>query len=494
MQRRLIKNAISNLCRGGTAAIIALVLPPILIRHMHSLNYAVWVLILQVSAYMGFLDFGLQTAVGRYIAFAEQKQDYTWRDGIFSAAMAGLCMAAVVGMATVVIVAVFAGHIFPSVPVELLSPMRVAILIAGTSTALGLPASAWNGVFVGRQRFEVPAITVASGKLMGSIALIAAAVAGRSLVFMACVLAGANLLTYGAQYIAFRWLAPGIGYRLGVVTKQMVRELLGYCSSLAVWSFSTLLVTGLDLILVGRFDFGAVAVYSASAVLITFLGGLQTALFGVIMPHSATLHANGDAKALGELLLRSTKLAVLFLLLTGLPLIVYAGPTISMWLGARYAINGANILIVLVIGNMIRLVCVPYASILLGTGQQHLIVMGPLAEGVTNLVASVVLGMRFGALGVAWGTCLGAIVAVTINAFYSLRKTRLRIDVSRARVFTQVLETIGICISPLLLVISVTRLLDLHVQLLMNVATVISLAGCILLLVRSYLRNRSELR
>ncbi|QMV19111.1 hypothetical protein GOB94_10795 [Granulicella sp. 5B5] len=489
MRRRLIKNAISNVGRGGAAAIIALVLPPVLIRYMHSTNYAVWVLILQVSAYMGFLDFGLQTAVGRYIAFAEEKQDYDWRDGIFSTAMAGLCLAATVGMLAVIIVALFAGHIFPSVPAALLQPMRVAILIAGASTAIGLPASAWNGVFVGRQRFEVPAITVASGKLLSSIGLIAAAMTGHSLVFMACVLASVNLLTYTAQYVAFRWLAPGIHYRLGVITQRLVRELSSYCLSLSVWSFSTLLVTGFDLILVGRFDFSAVPVYSASAVLITFLGGLQTALFGVIMPHSATLQASGDSRGLGELLLKSTKLAVMFLLITGLPLVVFAGPIIRVWLGAQYAVNGTNILIVLVIGNMLRLVGVPYASILVGTGQQRLVIFGPLAEGFTNLIASILLGWKFGAIGVALGTLVGAIAGLAVTCLYNIPRTRSFMDVPSSRllkeslgwpvVFALPLVTASIC-SP-----SPQR------QRFLAVACCIFVALCLTLLTQSW-RHRNE--
>ncbi len=72
IQWRIAKNAAANLIRGGTAGVVAVFLPAILIRHMAQAEYSAWVLVLQVSAYCTYLDFGLQTAVGRYIAIADE--------------------------------------------------------------------------------------------------------------------------------------------------------------------------------------------------------------------------------------------------------------------------------------------------------------------------------------------------------------------------------------------------------------------------------------
>jgi O-antigen/teichoic acid export membrane protein len=96
LRPRFIKNARANLCRGGAAAVVAILLPPVLVRHMDPADYAVWVLVLQVVAYVGFLDFGLQTAIGRYIAFSTEKNDQEERNGIFSTVFAGLLVAALI--------------------------------------------------------------------------------------------------------------------------------------------------------------------------------------------------------------------------------------------------------------------------------------------------------------------------------------------------------------------------------------------------------------
>jgi hypothetical protein len=57
---RFAKNVVANLGRRSAAAVVALLLPPVLVRHMTPPSYAVWVLVLQVAAYASYLSFGLQ--------------------------------------------------------------------------------------------------------------------------------------------------------------------------------------------------------------------------------------------------------------------------------------------------------------------------------------------------------------------------------------------------------------------------------------------------
>jgi O-antigen/teichoic acid export membrane protein len=90
-----------------------------------------------------------------------------------------------------------------------------------------------------------------------------------------------------------------------------------------IWSFSTLLVTGLDLLLVGRFGLGALIPYALATSLVNFIAGVQSAIFGAMMPHAAVLHARGDSNLLGKLVISTTRLGVVLLVLTGLPLSIY---------------------------------------------------------------------------------------------------------------------------------------------------------------------------
>jgi len=305
---RLIKNAAANLARGGVGGVVAILLPALLVRHMSELSFGIWSLVLQVAAYVGYLDFGLQTAIGRYVAFADEKRDADMRDSIVSTAFAGLCGAAVLGGLFILAAACFAGHIFPRVPSGLLPSMRWTLLIMGLSMAFGLPSSAWNGVFVGLQRYEVPALTIGGAKLLSAAAVALVAVRGGSLAEMAAAMAIVSMVSYALQYYLFRLLASDVRISRRLVRRSTIRELGSYCFSLTVWSFSMILINGLDLLLVGRFEPGALGSYAVASSLITFVAGAQSALFSAMMPQAAATHAQGDAEKLGRLVVTSTRI------------------------------------------------------------------------------------------------------------------------------------------------------------------------------------------
>lgn len=423
---RLAKNAIANLTRGGAAGVAAVFLPAVLVRHMSQIDYSVWVLVLQVAAYGSYFEFGLQTAVGRYIAIANEKHDADQRDSIFSTAFAGLSIAAIVCIGLFIGVACASGWLFPSVPAALLPQMRWALLIVGSSIALGLPTAAWTGVFVGLQRNEFIAIVTGCSKLASAVGLVIAAIHSSSLVLMAVVVGTVNLASYFLLYIFVRKFSQ-VEFHRHFVRQSTARELLRYCSGLMVWSFSTILVTGLDLILVGRFELTALAPYAIAATLVNFIAGIQNAVFSATMPHAAVLHARNDSVALGNMVVSFTRLGMLLLILTGMPLMIYADPLLRIWVGQSYAIQGHLLLTILLIANIVRLSGAPYAIVLVATAQQKLVIISPLMEGTTNLVASILLGAKFGAAGVAAGTLVGAIVGMIGHVFYNIPRTRKEI-------------------------------------------------------------------
>jgi O-antigen/teichoic acid export membrane protein len=431
----IAKNALANLARGGAAGIVALFLPAILTRHMSQLDYSIWVLVLQIAAYGVYLDFGLQTAIGRFIAFANEKRDPELRNGIFSTAFAGLSLACLIGIALLIAIAAGAPWIFPQIPAQVLPALRWSLLILGGSVALGLPSSAWNGIFTGLQRNEISALVVGGAKIVSALAVVAATLHGYSIIGMTTVLAAFNLLSYAMLFAIARRVAPEVKFQSSLVRWANAKELGKYCYSLTIWSFAMMLVTGLDLVLVGRFQVSALAPYAVAASLVTFVSGAQSAIFSALIPHAAVAHARQDPLGLGRMTLTATRIGVLLLIFTGMPLLLFADPIMIGWVGQQYAIPAHAFLIVLVTANMVRLTGIPYSVVLIGTGQQRLVTISPIFEGVTNLVASIALGMKFGAIGVAWGTFIGSVVGLSGNLVYNIPRTRNVIRLSPSEYF-----------------------------------------------------------
>jgi O-antigen/teichoic acid export membrane protein len=212
--------------------------------------------------------------------------------------------------------------------------------------------------------------------------------------------------------------------RLALFSKECLRKISSYSSSVVVWMVAMLMISGLDLIIVGIFEYKATAYYAIAATLTNFVAQVQGAIFAAMLPASAALAARGDGARLGRLLVTSTRYGMLILLAMALPLIAAGHYILREWAGSDYAAHSTIILQVLVAANVIRLAALPYATLLLGTGQQNKVLISPLAEGVTNLAASIIGAHYFGAVGVALGTLAGSFVSLGSHLFYNMPRTK----------------------------------------------------------------------
>lgn len=447
-RRTILKNASANLVRLVGSGIAALLLPPFLVRMLPKDTYGAWALLLQFTLYVGFLDFGIQTAVARFVAHADELNDLEQRDEVLSTAFALLGLACALGLSLIGILAWQLPHIFRAMPADLHVQARIALLLMGGSLALGLPVSVIQALFVGLQRNAIPAAIAVANRLVMVLLVIAAVLRHQGLGAMGAGVAMANFISYAALYVAWRVWAPHVRIRLLLVSRRCARQIASYCAALMVWIGGMLMVSGLDLSIVGIFDYKATAYYAIGATLTNFVVQAQGAIFSALLPAAAVLNARGDAQRLGTLLVSSTRYGMLILLAMALPLALAGHFVLQLWAGPDYALHSLSILEVLLMANVIRLCALPYATLLLGTGQQRKVILSPLAEGITNLVASVGGAYLLGAIGVAIGTLIGSFVSVGFHLFYNMPRTA-SIAIDRPSLVQEGLLRPLICATPI---------------------------------------------
>jgi O-antigen/teichoic acid export membrane protein len=426
----MFKNAFANLCRGGAAALVAILLPPFLTRILSKDAYGTWLLILQLSTYVSFLDFGIQTAVGRYVAHCNELGDSKQRDSIISTSLVILTGTGIVAMIGISLLAWQLPNLFKDMPAALHQDAQLALLFVGCSLAIALPFNVFGAIFVGLQQYDVPAWIIGSSKLLGGLFVVLIAQSSHSIVMMGVVMGITNLLTGFWQYFAYKKkISDGIHLSIGKVSVSTGIEISAYCFGLLIWTIAMILIGGLDTIIIGYFDYQSVIYYTFAASLTSFLVGIFNSLLGVIMPKAAAIGAQGNRKALGQLLTSSTKYGVIILVLGNLLLITGANSLLRLWVGDIYAEKTTLLLQLLTIGNGIRYIGTPYSTIVIAIGEQRKIILSPLLEGIFNLSISVYFTFCYGVVGVAIGTICGGVISIVMHFFYNLPRTS--IDVNR---------------------------------------------------------------
>ncbi len=446
---KILKGSASNLVRVALSMLLALVLPRLLVHRLSPAEYSAWVLILQISAYISLLDLGLQTAVGKLVAEYDAAGDRSASSRALSSSVTILCASAAVGAVAVAIVAWQVPNLFHQMPAELIGNVRAGILVVGMSSVFALPFGAFLAVFTGLQSYGFPTALSTGSRILTTAGLATLLILHGSLMQMVWLLAFFNVVTAIGQLLGWRRFAKEFAsFSFRLVNRKSVNLLFKYGSALSIWTLANLFVSGLDMVIVGHYDFKNTGYYGIATSVSNFMLLVVSSLFGPILPAVSSLQSGRTPEQLGDIVIKATRYCVLILCLIGLPLLIGPYPLLKFWVGHDYAIRSALFLQVLVVGNVIRQVANPYALVLLATGQQHLATVAAVAEASVNLCLSIYLVQRFGAIGVAIGTLVGAFVSVGLHLAVSMKLTRPTIAMSRRKfVLTGLLRPL-LCIIP----------------------------------------------
>ena len=205
-KRKVLQGSASNLVRVLLSMLVSLVLPPFLVHRMAPAEYSAWVLILQLSGYVYMLDFGLQTAIGKYVAEYDAKGDREASHRLISTSFTILAFAAAIGSVAIVVMAWSVPQLFHQMPATLVPQVRIALLAVGLSTAVTLPFGLFLSTFTGLQQYVFPTIVATVSRVGSAVGLIATLLMHGGLVQLAMVWAAFNVATAATQFFGWRRL------------------------------------------------------------------------------------------------------------------------------------------------------------------------------------------------------------------------------------------------------------------------------------------------
>ncbi len=428
----ILKNAAANIVRGGATAAAAVLLPHFLTKALDPTRFAAWSLALQIAAYASYLDFGLQTAVARFVSQATEMQEWERRDQLIGTALSLLTGAAGLAILVLGVVILNIPQIFHGVPGDLVSELKISTGIVAVCSCLVLPLSTYTGVLVGLHRNEFPALAIGGSRLVGAAAVIIASHYTHSLIILASCIGIGNISGGIVQWIMVKRMIPEYSYRISLVVKSTARELAHYCSSLTVFSAGMFLVTGLDVTIVGHFRFQEAGPYAVASLLIAFFAGLNQSVMAAFVAPVAALQASRRIDEIRQLVMRTMKLIVFFSCIFATFILLLGHVMLRLEAGLVYADQAAGILYILGIAQAIRVTGAPFCNMLVATGQQKKAIHNVMGEAITNLVFSLILGKLYGGIGVAIGTLIGAVMGILIVYLHTVpRANEVPIRASR---------------------------------------------------------------
>lgn len=426
-------NAISNIVNGSANAIFALVLPPLLITKMSLEEYALWSYCLQTGAIIGYLNLGVQTAVGRYVALYIEGRNTEGVLNVIRTADKILYIMFVIGLCVSIALYLNIDSLVDITQENLILLAPQVIFIVSIGYCFSLLLNSYSGYFVGIRSNHVPMwINLVSKVLLGALVVY---FAESGLLFLSLLFLLINILTYILSFVF--WKREAISrYILSSSIYVEKSAFIKFCLGLSVWNLGMLLVTGINSTIVGYFSFQHVAYFTiANGLVMALIGFASTGLNPLIQVFTG-MHAKRQTEQISKIIINANN-ALSVLMLTAFVIYhLFSSSLFSIWLNEDYASPVAQFVDLLIISACFRVLNVPYALALIATGNQSKALLGALVEGVVNLILAFLFSYAFGVIYLPFAMIISSVIATLYNAFINMPSTINDIPITYKRFFS----------------------------------------------------------
>jgi O-antigen/teichoic acid export membrane protein len=428
IRRRVIVNTASNYVAKIMTLVIWFFLTPFLLRQLGASDYGLWILIGSIAAYGSLLDFGIATAVTKYVA---QFQAEGRIEQARSLVATTLWLYLGLGLVAVILSAILA----PIVPIVLNIPpgqqttASWLMLLAGVGVGVSLPCATSIAVLRGLHRFDLANLVGIFGMTLFTAATVGVLLLGGGLLGMVAVSIPVTLITQVPAIWLIRRTAPELRVGWRHTDRSLLRQVMSFSSALFVINVSGQLQTKTDEIVIGAFmPIANVTPYSIARRLSEMPQLLSEQFMKVIMPLASQLDAENDRGRLRTLYLTSSRLTLAIFLPLAVGVMILAQPFLKAWVGAPYD-QYAYLVVILTLASFMATSQWPAGAILQGMGRHRRLALITLGAALTNLGLSLVL---VGPLGLA-GVALGTLIPATIESLCFVLPYVMRVNGIRFR-------------------------------------------------------------
>jgi O-antigen/teichoic acid export membrane protein len=409
--RSVLTNWITYIVSG----VVSFFLSPFIVRHLGDSAYGIWVLLVSLTGYLGFLDLGIRGAVTRYIARFHTEGNHLEASRTVSSA-AGLFL--VGGVAAVLVSAGFALFAIPhfDIPPAFFRAAQIVVLIAGANVAVSLISGVFGGVLVGLQRFDLHNSIALVSTAVRTIAIIVALRSGRGLVTLAIIQLSVTVGELLLGYLFSRKNYPELHFGMGHMYRAHVALIFSFGIFALLIQASNYLIYYTDALVIGSFlPISMNTFFAIGSNLTIYARDLVGGFSRIMTPMASKLEVEADRSKLREAAMKAARYCAMAILPVFVTFIIRGRQFIGLWMGASYVNLSGHVLWILSIPWFLGAAAAVFASVMLGISRHKPVVPVAIAEGVTNLALSIILVKKMGVIGVAWGT---AIPNMAVSVFF----------------------------------------------------------------------------
>lgn len=437
------KLAFGSAARVGHVILVTLTgffMMPFLVGELGERWYGIWVAVGSLVGSYYLIDFGLASAVTRFVTLGVSKSDPARVNQVINTSLRVYLALSMVLLA-VTGVLVWLAPVLMDQPDEIRT-IRHVLVVVGFTLALGFPFKAFAGIGQAHNRYDLLTLINIVGLVVQLSGTVAAVLAGFGVLGIAYVVLAANVTMDLLLLGLVRFLFPPLAFSRAHYRPDMVKELFTYSS----WTFVTQVADQIRL----RIDALVVAsLINATAVTHYFVGARLAELASTLLYQATNIatpiltryHAQGRRKEMEDAVFFLTRVNIVAGVFVSGSLCILGTAFVARWMGAGF-LDTMPVLFTLTVAMTAGFIVNPLDNLLYAIAKHRVLAMINVGDAVANLGLSLLLGSLWGLWGVAAGTAIPMLVTrFGLVAPYGCRQlgvpySRYVLEVGRALTFT----------------------------------------------------------
>ncbi len=443
---KLFKSSVARTSLTILSIIISFFMLPFLVGKLGDKWYGIWTVVGSMIGYYYLVDFGLATAVTRYVTqYIAKKESHNVNIIINTSLVIYTVMALGIFIITIIL-SYLASYFIPDTKDMYL--IRLIIIIMGLNLAIEFPFKAFSGIIGAYLRYDLLSYSQLITLILSTSLTVLLLNKGYGILSLSIVGFICSQISNLLFYAISKHLFSDMRLNLKYFQRDKVHELFSY----SVWSFVIQICDQVrfkidSIVIVWMLSASHVTHYFIGARLVEYFVSLVLRATNILTPVFTQYYTDNNYQEIRNKFLLFTKINTVISLFGGGLIIILGRPFIYRWMGEDY-LDAYPVLVILMTAMIAHIIHVPSNNILYGISKHRFLAIVDTVEAVANLGLSIILVRYFGIVGVALGTAIPLIFSrLVVVPLYVCRSVQLPFGKYYSNISIIITFTVGYLVS-----------------------------------------------
>lgn len=350
VKARFLTNSFSNAAGWAWLTVLNIAAIPYIVRKLGYDGYGILSLVSLVLGYFAFLDFGLGSAVIKYISYYHALDDIRRTNRIVNSTLFLFLIIGLAGACLIIIFTRFFALKIFNIPAPLHSTALSCFYLSAIGFSLNLVLGVISRIPEALQRFDLSnKVNTAVGTLvtLSNVLILFLGYGLTQVVVMNIIGSAAGIFLF---YTVSKRILPRVSLDMKFSLRDF-REVLHFGAYTVFTNFSALITNSINQVVVGSVvGMSGLAVFNIPFRIVSRFQTFIFRLAFIFFPLSSEFHAHSDMKRLRSSYLKLSRYVFLLSSCVFIPLLAYPGEILLYWMGGDFAQKGAAAMFLISLG------------------------------------------------------------------------------------------------------------------------------------------------